>query len=137
MRKVANRFNKKLRRDQFEVLIDIIDSFKTKGDLSIFLKNFLTASELAVLEQRLDIMRLLSKHLNYPEIKRALGVAFSTIAHAANCLEKGGRKLRQNLALYEFTQKPAPKNSDDQTGYNYFKAIHPGAIRRSFRKKKY
>jgi Trp operon repressor len=55
MKIVANINNKKLRTEQFNTLVDVLDLIKSREDLKIFLESFLSESEQAYLGQRLNL----------------------------------------------------------------------------------
>ena len=102
MRNVANGKKAELRAEQFKVLVDIISGMKNRNDLELFLNNFLTASEMSYLEQRLDIMRMLAKGFSYNKIKEKLASSISAINNAQNRLTQGGEQFARIILAYKY-----------------------------------
>jgi len=127
MRKISTYKDTKLQKEQFEVLVDVLFNVKNKEDMKLCLGSFLTKSEKAVLSQRLNIMRMLSKHFSYQEIRDLINASPSTIATAQRCLEKGGIELMDIFLSYKFKPK-ALKNKVNE-GNGLISARNPGSIR--------
>ena len=126
MKIVANINNKKLRTEQFNTLVDVLDLIKSREDLKIFLESFLSESEQAYLGQRLNIMRMLAKNFNYSQIKDKIHASGSTISNAQKCLDSGGRELLEIVLQYKF-KSPAISEAEEK---NPFKSHRPGSISR-------
>lgn len=137
MRKSSNSKNNGLKHNQFDLLIKTLIAMMDVKNITVFLRALLTESERAVIEQRLDVMRMLVLGNNYEEIKKITGVSTATIINAAKLLKRSNKKLRQTL----LTWKPASERGfgdNSNQGFEssgYFQAIHPGAIRRVPKKK--
>lgn len=127
MRKISNYKNYKLQKEQFEVLCEVLLNVKEKDDMALCLNSFLTKSEKAVLSQRLNIMRMLSKHFSYQDIQNKINASPSTIATAHRCLEEGGEELMDVLLSYKF--KPQKKISQNDNRNNFVKPHRPGSIK--------
>ena len=105
MRKISNHANEKLRKEQFDVLVEIIISIKSRGDLKLFLESFLTASEQAYLSQRLNILRMLAKSFHFMEIKQKINASNGTISNANKLLIDGGDIFKKILLQYKYKLK--------------------------------
>lgn len=80
MRKVGNYKNEELSGEEYLVLVDFIGSARNLVEIEILLKIMLTESEIAVISQRLAILRMIAKNFTYNEIEEKLKVATNTIA---------------------------------------------------------
>jgi len=127
MRKISTCKDTKLQKEQFEVLVDVLFNVKNKEDMNLCLGSFLTRSERAVLSQRLNIMRMLSKHFSYQEIRELINTSPSTIATAQRCLEKGGVDLMNIFLSYKFNAKEIKNRSYERNGF--VTARKPGSIK--------
>lgn len=74
-------------------LFQLLADLKNKSQIELFLKDFLSKSELATLNNRLAIINLLNQGKSYAEINKTLKVSSATIASTAQLLEKRGNKL--------------------------------------------
>ncbi len=138
MRKSSNATNNQLRRDQFDLFTEVVLKMDTKRDLVLFFNGFLTESERAIVEQRLDIMRMLAAGKGYGDILQTLGVSTSTIIRAAKSLKRSNRKVRQALINWtplSIKRETVSQPSSGELG-NFFQATKPGAIRRVHKFKK-
>ena len=105
MRNISSYHDEELRNEQFKILIEVLEKVKNDGDMKIFIKNFLTDSELAYTEQRLAIMRMLLKKFSYSKIQEKLGVQTNTINNAQKRLENGGDQFQKIISSYRFKPK--------------------------------
>ncbi|MEN8253291.1 MAG: Trp family transcriptional regulator [Patescibacteria group bacterium] len=86
----------------YQLLADL----KNKAQVKLFLKDFLTESELNTLANRLAIIKLLNQGKSYAEINKKLKVSSATIASTANLLNKKGSKLAiEKIKLDEWVEK--------------------------------
>ena len=127
MRKISNYNDLKLQEEQFDVLCEVFLNIKTDEDMRLCLASFLTKSEKAVLSQRLDIMRMLSKHFSYQDIREKINASPSTIATAKRCLEEGGEDLENILLSYKYGKKKI--RSGNNNSNNFVRSHRPGAIK--------
>jgi uncharacterized protein YerC len=88
MRKVGNYKNNELSGEEYLVLVDFLGSAKNLPEIETLLKILLTESELAVISQRLAILRMIAKNFTYNEIEENLKVATNTIAKIVNSKSK-------------------------------------------------
>lgn len=132
MRKSSNSKNNGLRHDQFNLLIDVILRMENKKELAALIRLLFTESERAIIEQRLDIMRMLAVGKNYQEIFQTLGVSATTIIRAAKALKASRQKLRRTLIGWrnQPEQEIVSQPSTSGDSGNFFRATKPGAIRR-------
>ena len=127
MRQVSNYKKDKLRKEQLFVLIEVLEKIKNSGDMKLFLKTFLTDSELAYLGQRLNIMRMLAKNFSYIQISEKLNVPANTISNAKKYMDEGGEELKKVILSYKYKpRKVIQKKKDD---VKMTKSHYPGAIR--------
>lgn len=129
MRKISNFKDDRMREEQLNVLVDIVDGIKGKQDLHEFLTTFLTESELAYIGQRLNIMRMLLKNFSYQEIEEKLNVPPNTICRVNAKLDSGGKELSKIISQYRYKTnetKSTPPRSD--SGNGFVSASMPGAI---------
>lgn len=73
----------------FQLLADL----QKKGEMELFLKSFLTDSELQILSKRLAIVKLLAEKKSYEDIRQELQVSSATIASVAEQMESTGLQL--------------------------------------------
>jgi len=129
MKKISNFGDKELRKEQFQVLLDVLASMKSKADLKLFVKSFLTESEAAYLSQRLNIMRMLAKNFTYQQIIEKLGVPSNTISKAKLCLDQGEEALKKIVLEYKY-KSARPKSGRYIDDDPRFRAPRmPGAIK--------
>jgi len=105
MRKMSNSNNLDLQKDQFRVLVEVLDCAENKQETEAVLRSLLTESERAVISQRLDILRMLLKKFKYSEIIFKLKVAPATISKAFDIYLKNGsynKSLNIVLARYKY-----------------------------------
>ncbi|MCX6810622.1 MAG: Trp family transcriptional regulator [Candidatus Berkelbacteria bacterium] len=95
MRKVGNFKNAELSSEEYLVLVDFLGSAKNLMEIESLLKILLTESELAVISQRLAILRMITKKFTYNEIEERLKVATNTIAKIVN--SKSKEKSLENI----------------------------------------
>lgn len=88
MRKVGNFKNEELSDEQYYVLVDFIASAKDLIEAEALIKILLTDSEIAVIGQRLNILRMIAKDFTYSEIEEKIKASANTIANAVNSKSK-------------------------------------------------
>jgi len=125
MRKVSCLRNKRLQNEQFEVLLDILNSISDRNDLDLFLRSVLSESEAAYLAQRLNIIRMLSKGLSYQQIADKIKVPSGTIAHAQKCFLNGGERMRSIITSYKFKGKEESQIQKVDDNSDSSKLINP------------
>ena len=130
MKKVANIKNEELRKEQLNTLVEVLEFFRSKDDLELFIACFLTDSEKAFLGQRLNIMRMLAKNFSYKQIEEKLHASTVTIASAHKCLEKGGELLKLAILHYKFKPDKTTKvdTNTRRSNQSFIKPHMPGSI---------
>lgn len=88
MRKVGNYKNNELSSEEYLVLVDFIGSAKNLIEIESLLKILLTESEMAVISQRLAILRMIKKDFKYHEIEKEIKTTPTTISRAISNYEK-------------------------------------------------
>jgi len=88
MRKVGNFKNEELSDEQYYVLVDFIASTKNVIEAEALVKILFTESEIAVIGQRLAILRMIAKDFTYSEIEEKIKASTNTIAKAVNSKSK-------------------------------------------------
>lgn len=129
MRQITNYHDKKLRDDQFGVLLDVLWQAKNKEDFKLILEIFITESEVAYLGQRLNIMRMLIKNFTYQQIQEKLDVPSSTISSAKIRLDLGDERLKSILSSYKYKPRKEHNLQPKDSGNGLVKSRVPGAIR--------
>ncbi|MCL2768449.1 MAG: YerC/YecD family TrpR-related protein [Synergistaceae bacterium] len=76
---------------------------KDKDEMYAFLEDVATIGEIKALSQRLEVARLLSKGLTYPQIAQKTGASTATISRVKKCLEHGTNGY--NIAIERFEIK--------------------------------
>jgi len=88
------------------IFYQLLADLKNKSEVEIFLKDFLSESELNTLSNRLSIIKLLNLGKSYAEINKELKVSSATIASTANLLNKKGIKLAlEKIKLEDWAEK--------------------------------
>ncbi len=90
MRTSDKKINPSLKNQIEKTLAQVIADLKDLDEAYIFLKDFLTDSELEVLSKRLAVAYWLSKGRSYANIKRNLRVSSATVASVQSKLESSG-----------------------------------------------
>jgi TrpR-related protein YerC/YecD len=62
---------------------------ENKEEMYAFFEDIATIGEIKALSQRLEVSRLLSKGLTYPQIAQKTGASTATISRVKKCLEHG------------------------------------------------
>ena len=62
---------------------------ENKEEMYAFLEDVATIGEIKALSQRLEVARLLSGGLTYPQIAKKTGASSATISRVKKCLEHG------------------------------------------------
>ena len=88
MRKVGNFKDQELSDEQYFVLMDFIASTKDLVEAEALIKILLTESEIAVISQRLAILRMIAKNFTYSEIEEKIKASTNTIAKVVNSKAK-------------------------------------------------
>jgi TrpR-related protein YerC/YecD len=81
-----NSLPKEKRIQMIGEFYDTIDSLKDRNEVRLFLKDLLSADEIANLMRRIEIAVLLSAEYKYDEIIRMLGVGRAKISGVHKCL---------------------------------------------------
>ncbi len=122
MRASKNKLNPKVERRFFETFYQLLADFQKKEETEIFLKNFLTRSELLTLSKRLAVSLMLEKGLSYAKIKERVKVSSATIASVAEMMQKkpkGFALALKRIEAEDWADKTAQKIS------NFFKNLSP------------
>lgn len=94
--------NQTLKRQLEKTLIETISNLN-KEDLAVFLKDFLTDSELESFSKRFSIAYWLMKKRSYENIQNNLKVSTRTIAQIQNQMKKQGfKKALKNMEAEEW-----------------------------------
>lgn len=117
-------FEKLSQQERDEVISDLIYAFvncKTVGEVSLFLQDILTRSELQLLSRRLRIAKLLLEGKTYDYIVGSLHVSHTTLAKVALWLADKGDGFRNIIkTLPKKEEIKDPLSSD----FRYFKRRH-------------
>lgn len=97
MRKISTFKNSKLQKEQFRILVEILNSIKDKGACFSFLNILLTQSEKTIISQRLDVLRLVYKGFKYSQIQERFKTTANTIARAVSNYENSSQKDKDNF----------------------------------------
>jgi uncharacterized protein YerC len=115
MRNVSSLRDKKLQAEQIEVFVALIDLTSKREDIELFLKSFLTKSEMAYFGQRLNIIRMLIKGFSYQKIQEMLRVRPGTIANAKKRLESGGDNFKKIVGKYRLERQINHKRDQEES----------------------
>ena len=80
--------NRKFVNDLIEVLLSI----KTKKGMRHFLVSILTLGELAIIPQRLQVVKLLKQNMPQREIVKKLRVSIASVTNGSNEIKRGNFK---------------------------------------------
>ncbi len=101
--------NQTLKKQLEKTLIETISNLN-KDDLNIFLKDFLTDSELESFSKRLSVAYWLRKKRSYENIQNNLKVSTRTIAQIQNLMKKNGfQKALKEMEAEEWANKWSKK----------------------------
>lgn len=87
------KINKKFEEKIYFLFKQLISDLKNPQEVEIFLRDFLTKTELKVLLKRFAVIYLLNQKESYQQIKKNLGVSSTTIASLTRQFKKPGIKL--------------------------------------------
>jgi TrpR-related protein YerC/YecD len=93
MRVSDKKLNPSLKKQIRETFEQALVDLKDRNELSIFLNDFFTDSELEAFSKRLAIAYWLKKGRSYSNIKENLKVSSATIASVQNQMDNKGLKL--------------------------------------------
>ena len=119
MRKVGNFRDQELSDEQYWVLVDFIASTKNLIEVEALVKILMTDSEIAVIGQRLAILRMIAKDFRYSEIEEKIKASTNTIAKIVGSHGKEkllGKYFDQMLKRYRYKPERFQKT---------LKKIHP------------
>lgn len=101
--------NQTLKKQLEKTLVETISNL-SKEDQIIFLKDFLTESELESFSKRLSVAYWLMKKRSYENIQNNLKVSTRTIAQIQNLMKKQGfQKALKNMVAEEWANKWSEK----------------------------
>lgn len=89
----TNRMSHPENQDQLTSLFRVIADLRQPQHAGLFLRDFLSPSELSALAKRLTIAVLLEKGSSYQEIKAQLGVSSATISNVSDIMNTEGVML--------------------------------------------
>lgn len=93
MRISKKRINATLNKQITQVFYQTLSDLKTSKNIEVFLKDFMTDSEIETYTKRLAVAYWLKKGRSYANIKENLKVSSATIASVQESIEKPGIKL--------------------------------------------
>ena len=77
------------RSEQTELLVQALLALKTPEECYALLEDLCTIHEVQALSQRLEVARLLRRHITYQEIAAETGASTATISRVNRCLTYG------------------------------------------------
>jgi TrpR-related protein YerC/YecD len=84
----------------FKGLVQAMLSCKSDEDMSNFLRDISTLSELQALSERLEVARLLARGMSYRQIAKETGASTTTVTRVANFVENGEGGYRKVLGTH-------------------------------------
>lgn len=81
--------SKYLNKPTSDTLYRALVAIKTEDEGRRFLKDLCTASELKIMEQRIDVVMLLDEGMTYSDIQERTGTSSVTISRVSQCLRYG------------------------------------------------
>lgn len=93
--------NKKIEKQIFHLLYQVLADMKRSAEVEKFLNDVLSETEKTVLAKRLAIATYLSKNKSYEIIRNDLKVSSATIANVQRWLEQSGEGLMIALKKIE------------------------------------
>lgn len=113
MRKISNIGDKELQNEEINVLAIFLLQIKNFESAKALLKTLMTKSELAVISQRLAILRMIKKDFKYSEIEEKLKTTPTTISKTIINYEKDEKSAKTvDTILKKFRFDPAKYNKD-------------------------
>lgn len=110
MQTSKKKINRKLEKQVYNLLYQIVVDIHDLKEAEQFLKDFLTETELEVLCKRLAVAYYLDRQRSYENIKDNLAVSSATIASISEQISKKGFKLALNkIQADEWADKWAQK----------------------------
>lgn len=121
-----NRFTEDSWRNDpwFRALSSALLACKTQDDISNFLRDIGTLSELQAWSERLEVAKQLSKGLSYRQVAANTGASTTTVTRVARFIENGEGGYRKYLK----SQKPGRDQASDEKDDDY----KPGAALKKF-----
>ena len=95
----------------YQALIEI----KTEDEGRQFLQDLCTASELKIMEQRMDIVMLLDEGMIYSDIQERTGTSSVTISRVSQCLRYGAGGYRTIISRLK-ERELGKENKSPQAG---------------------
>lgn len=112
MRISKRRINATLNKQITQVFFQTLSDLKTSKNIEVFLKDFMTDSEIETYTKRLAVAYWLKKGRSYANIKENLKVSSATIASVQESIEKPGIKLAlKHIEAEEWANQWAEKIS--------------------------
>lgn len=107
MRVSKKKINSLLKRQNYNLLYQVIADIKNPNEAKDFLSGFLSKDELEIVSQRLGIVYLLDRGKTYTDIKKDLGVSSTTISSIAREIKKkkGYEIALQKIKAEEWADK--------------------------------
>lgn len=100
------------REPWFRALCDAILQCKTQEDVSNFLRDIGTLSELQAWSERLEVARLLTQGLSYRDISEKTGASTTTVTRVAKFIENGPGGYRKHFHAHRHHRMmPAPASA--------------------------
>ena len=82
-------------------LCDAFLLMENKEEMYALLEDIATIGEIKAFSQRLEVARLLSKGLTYPQIAQKTGASTATISRVKKCLEHGTNGYNITIERFE------------------------------------
>lgn len=112
MRISKARVNATLNKQITQVFYQTLSDLKTPKNIEVFLKDFMTDSEIETYTKRLAVVYWLKKGRSYANIKENLKVSSATIASTQESMDKTGIKLAlKHIEAEEWANQWAEKIS--------------------------
>ena len=119
------------REPWFKSLVSALIACKTEGDMSNFLRDIGTLSELQAWSERLEVAKLLVTGMSYRDVAAKTGASTTTVTRVAKFIENGEggyrkilnahrhhRTVHTTLEKMEGSMAETSEKSDPKTGNN-------------------
>lgn len=97
----------------FRALIRALHSCKTEEDLTHFLRDIATLSELQAFSERLEVAKQLSRGLSYRQVSENTGASTTTVTRVARFIENGSGGYRKYLRNQQTSIRDESSQSSD------------------------
>lgn len=81
----------------FRALVGAMTSCKSEQDMTAFLRDIATLSELQAMSERLEVAKQLSRGLSYRQVSKQTGASTTTVTRVARFIESGEGGYRKFL----------------------------------------